>query len=230
MKAVYIGAGCDLRPVNNFKNIKTFYYIDCQPFSEFGINRSKEWKDGQWTGKFTDGFSRPNFIPELEKTMTENNMKLTKIEKNIRTYTNGNQTLYYYTNTSIPEHYENIKDKIKDFNVLIVAGHDPHSIFLDATNNINQFIGYENTVYRNDKYDENSRDSEEDGVLNEFAHEYKNNVIYKLHNSNIQQKFSKFSFISNNGEKQYDFQKWDNFYMHSKKDHEKTNEIQGKMR
>ena len=215
MKAVYVGAGCDLRPVNNFKNIKTFYYIDCQPFSEFGIKRSKEWKDGQWTGKFTDGFSRPNFIPELDKTMTENNMKLAKVENNIRTYTNGNQTLHYYTNTSMPEHYEDIKDEIKDFNVLIVAGHDPHSIFLDATNNINQFIGYENTSYFNDKYDENSRDSEEDGILNEFMHEYENNVIYKLHNSNIQQKFSKFSFIS--GEKRSDFEKWNNFYMYSKK-------------
>ena len=50
-------------------------------------------------------------------------------------------------------------------------------------------------------------------------HEYENNVIYKLHNSNIQQKFSKFSFIS--GEKRSDFEKWNNFYMYSKKDHEK---------
>ena len=106
---------------------------------------------------------------------------------------------------------------IKDFNVLIVAGHDPHGIFLDATKNIKQFIGYENTSYFNDKYDENSRDSEEDGVLNEFVHEYENNVIYKLHNSNIQQKISKFSFISNNGEKKCHFEKWNNFYMYSKK-------------
>ena len=60
----------------------------------------------------------------------------------------------------------------------------------------------------------NSRDSEEGGVLNEFVHEYENNVIYKLHNSNIQQKFSKFSFIS--GEKRSDFEKWDDFYMYSK--------------
>ena len=134
--------------------LKHFYYIDCQPFSEFGIKRSKEWRDGQWTGKFDNGFSRPNFIPRLDKVMTENNMKLAKVENNIRTYTNGNQTLHYYTNTSMPEHYEDIIDEIKDFNVLIVAGHDPHSIFLDATNNINQFIGYENTSYFNDKYDQ----------------------------------------------------------------------------
>ena len=74
---------------------------------------------------------------------------------------------------------------IKDFNVLIVAGHDPHSIFLDATNNINQFIGYENTSYFNDKYDQNSRDSEEGGVLNEFVHEYENNVIANLNLSRL---------------------------------------------
>ena len=221
MKAVYVGAGVDLRPVNNFKNIKTFYYIDCQPFSEFGVMRSKEWKGGQWTGKFDNGFSRPNFIPRLDKTMTENNMKLVKIEDNVRTYTNGNQTIHYYTNTSMPEHYEDIKDVIKDFNVLIVAGHDPHGIFLDATKNIKQFIGYENTSYFNDKYDPNHRDSEKYGILNEFAQEDVNNVIYNLHNGNIQQKFSKFTYVEK--KKIYNFVHWDDFYMHSKKDDENEN-------
>ena len=65
MTAVYVGAGRDMRPVNNFKHIHTFYYMDGQPNSEFGVRRSKEWKDGQWTGKFTNGFSRIYFIPEL---------------------------------------------------------------------------------------------------------------------------------------------------------------------
>ena len=34
--AIYIGAGSDIKPVNLFANIKKFYYIDSQPFSNSG--------------------------------------------------------------------------------------------------------------------------------------------------------------------------------------------------
>jgi hypothetical protein len=76
MNAVYIGAGTDIRPIQFLKYIKTFYYIDGQPFSEFGTIQAQEWEDGQWTGNFTNGFSRPKFIPELDKNMTSINMEL----------------------------------------------------------------------------------------------------------------------------------------------------------
>ena len=41
MKAVYVGAGLDTRPIEHFKEIKLFYYIDGQPNSEFGILQSE---------------------------------------------------------------------------------------------------------------------------------------------------------------------------------------------
>ena len=70
MTAIYIGAGVDIRPIQLLKYIKFFYYIDGQPFSEFGTIQAQEWEDGGWTGKFTDAFSRPKFIQELDKNMT----------------------------------------------------------------------------------------------------------------------------------------------------------------
>ena len=69
MKAVYIGAGCDIRPIKIFKDIKLFYYFDGQPYSEFGTKQcGTKMKDG------SDGFSRPNFIPILDESMSNNNM------------------------------------------------------------------------------------------------------------------------------------------------------------
>lgn len=34
MRAVYIGAGTDVRPIKFLKHIKVFYYFDGLPFSE----------------------------------------------------------------------------------------------------------------------------------------------------------------------------------------------------
>ena len=88
--------------------------------------------------------------------------------------------VYYYTNTTIPEHYDIIKEKIKNFDTLIVMGHDPDSIFLDATTKKIHFIGNQKTVYSNNEF-ENS-----------------NSIICRIHNdNNITNKFNKFSYLSN---------------------------------
>ena len=207
MKAIYLGAGCDIRPLKNYKNIKQFYYFDSQPYSEFGIKQSKEWNDGKWTGRFTNGFSRPNFIPTLNKTMKNYNMKLVNVSDNIRVYSNGDQTVYYHTNTAIPEHYEKIKNTIRNFDTLIVAGHDPDSIFLDATRKKIHFIGCENTSFHNDKNDS-------------YGPENKNSVIYKMHNDNIQNKFKSFSYLKNN-HLIHNFITWNEFYKSYLKDSRK---------
>ena len=52
MSAAYFGAGTDVRPIKFCKE-RTFHYVDSQPYSEFGILQSKEWKNGYWTGEFT---------------------------------------------------------------------------------------------------------------------------------------------------------------------------------
>lgn len=203
MTAIYIGAGVDIRPIQLLKYIKIFYYIDGQPFSEFGTMQAEEWEDGGWTGKFTDGFSRPKFIPELDKNMTSINMKLINIFDNIRIYSDGDQTVHYYTNTAIPEHYEKIKDTIIYFDTLIVAGHDPDSIFIDTTKNKIHFIGFEGTSY----YNENE---------NEYGSDEPNGVVNRLHIKEITNRFEKYTYIHDNGT-HLSFDDWKSYYDHYSK-------------
>jgi hypothetical protein len=198
MSAVYVGAGTDIRPIQFLKCIKTFYYFDGQPFSEFGTDQAKEWKDGKWTGKFTDGFSRPDFIPELDTNMTSINMELINTIDNLRIYSDGNQTVHYYTNTALPEHYEKIKNTIRNFDTLLIAGHDPDSIILDAARNKLHFIGFEDTIFHNKNESEGGPD-EPNGVTN------------KLHIEEITNRFDKYTYVYNNGT-QISFDDWSSFY------------------
>lgn len=193
MKAIYIGAGTDTSPIENFKDIKLFYYIDGQPNSEFGVMQS-----GIIRSDGSDGFSRPNFIPKLDNNMKEVGLKLVNIYDNLRIYSNNDQMVYYYTNTSIPEHYEYLKDKINDFDTLIVMGHDPDSIFLNATSKDIHFIGNHITCYSHDEF------------------ESENSIVYKMHNSDIRKRFRKFSFLSKYN-KIFDFYEWDKFITFYKK-------------
>lgn len=195
MKAIYIGAGTDVRPIKFLKEIKNFYYFDGQPYSEYGTKLS-----GTIMKNGFDGYSRPNFVSNLDQEMNTINMKLVKINDNLRTYSNGDKVVYYYTNTAIPEHYEIIKDKIKNFNTLIVAGHDPDSCFLNATSKNLDFIGFEGTVYGNYEFESN------------------NSLIYKMHNCNIINKFNSFSFVKNDG-RIFNFKTWDDYISYYLKDH-----------
>lgn len=196
MKAVYVGAGVDTKPIQFFPNIKLFYYFDGQPNSEFGIRQSNiKRADG------SDGFSRPNFISTLDDNMNKIEMKLINTYDNLRIYSNNVQMVYYYTNTAIPVHYELIKEQIKIFDTMIVMGHDPDSIFLNSTTKKIHFIGNQETSYIN----------------NDFANI--NSITYKMHNDNIQNKFDKFSYLSNCN-KIYEFNSWNKFHNFYKKKNE----------
>jgi len=195
MKAIYIGAGTDVRPIKFLKEITNFYYFDGQPHSEFGAKLS-----GITTKNGFDGFSRPNFISNLDQEMNAINMKLEKVNNNLRIYANNDKKVYYYTNTAIPEDYQLIEDKIKNFDTLIVAGHDPDSCFLNSTNKKINFIGAEGTYYGN----------------NEF--ESYNSVIYRMYNDNIQNKFNSFSYIKKDG-RVFKFESWDDYISYYQKEH-----------
>ena len=192
MCAVYIGAGTDTLPIK-FLNNKTFYYFDSQPFSEIGIKQY-----GEIMSNGFDKFSRPNFIPELDATMNRDNIKLINKFDNTRIYSNGNKTVHYHTNIAIPDHYDKIKHIIYGFDTLIVAGHDPHSIFLDATNEKIHFIGFEDTVYHNENDDDGPKEP--------------NSIINRLHTGEITHKFNKYTFYYNNGTNRRSFNTWKSFY------------------
>lgn len=194
MKAIYIGAGTDVRPIKFFKEIKNFYYFDGQPNSEFGTKLS-----GTITKDGFNGYSRPNFISNLDQEMNAINMKLEKVNDNLRTYSNNDKKVYYYTNTAIPEHYQLIEDKIKNFDTLIVAGHDPDSCFLNATDKKINFIGAEGTYYGNNEFESN------------------NSIIYKMYNNDIHKKFTSFSYIKRDG-RVFNFNSWDDYISYFLKD------------
>ena len=202
MKAIYVGAGIDTSPIENFKDIKLFYYIDGQPNSEFGVMQS-----GIIRSDGSDGFSRPNFISKLDNNMKDVGLKLINVYDNLRIYSNNDQMVYYYTNTSIPEHYEYLKDKINDFDKLIVMGHDPDSIILNATTKDIHFIGNQGTCYSNDEF------------------ENENSVVYKIYNSDMINRFNKFSYLSKYN-RIYEFDKWNKFtYFYNKKKEEDVSHL-----
>ena len=199
MSAAYFGAGTDIRPVK-FCNIKTFHYVDSQPYSEFGILQAKDWKNGYWTGGFTDGFSRPHFIPQLDKHMEQIDMKLTNVSGDVRTYTDGNKTVIYHTNVAIPEHCNKIRKSIENCDTIIVAGHDPHSKVLECFKKKLNFIGCETTVFT--PYDP------------EFMEEEKYALTTQLHENTINNKFKSFFYLSNEG-KIKKFNTWKKFVKYS---------------
>ena len=191
--ALYVGAGTDSNPVFDLPYIKTFYYLDSQPKSEFGIQKYG-----------SDGFkkilgNRPKFIKQLNIEMDSYNMKLISINSNLRVYSNDTQNIYYYTNIAIPELYNEIKKPIENFNILIIAGYHPDSIILDATTKKIHLILYQNTFYGED--DENL-----------------NSIINRLHRGEINDRFYKYTLImqelctmESTGE-QISFDTWDEFY------------------
>ena len=202
MSALYIGAGTDTDPITKFPDIKTFYYVDCQPNSEFGVN-------------YSPGFARPKFIPNLNKKMTDIGMKFINSIDDIRTYSNGDQTVHYYTNTSIPEHNDRIK--LLEYDTLIVAGHHPHHLFLDNNNYKLKFIGFQGTVYSKEEqetllsrsYITNKiivQNIESDMILinrmfTPFISEYKDKPFYKVtDNDNIKNSIKLDGKILTDGE------------------------------
>ena len=189
-KALYIGAGIDTQPFLLCDWINKFYCVDGQPNSEFGILLS-----GKINEYGFDRYARPNFIKNLEKEYLKHDIVL--IGNNIndeRLYTNkkNNQIIYYYTNTSIPDHHFKLRNVCKDIDSLIVSGHDPDSIFLKYIISRLNFIGFEGTYYGNQEIDNH------------------NGIIARLHRNEINHYFKSYIYIHNDNRKMT-FSLWEDF-------------------
>ena len=97
MKAIYIGAGSDVAPITFLSHIKDWVYIDCQPFSEFGIK--VHTCDPTYCPKKCIGFKRPTFIPRVRRAMERIGMRYKKISNNELEFTNDNQKVTFFVNT-----------------------------------------------------------------------------------------------------------------------------------
>ena len=191
MKAVYIGAGTDVRPVQFLTYIKDFVFIDCQPFSEFGTMVHE--CNPEWCSKNCNGFSRPRFIPKLKEQMEKIGMKYEEISDNELKFTNETQTVTYFVNTAMPDHIDRVKERIKDFDNFIVMGHDPDSTAIKYTTKNITFWGNTKTVYSKCDDDEN-----------------KNALCFRIHRENtIRERFLRFNIID--GDDVTNFDNWSNF-------------------
>lgn len=195
--AIYIGAGNDLTPVNLFPNIKKFYYIDSQPFSHSGKQVYLR-EDG------INGFSNLNFIHYVEKEFLKNNFKLTENKGNLKIYNRNDQNIHYFYNTSIPEDFEKIQNKIDDFSVVIDIGYHPDVKFLEANNKKLIFIGGFDTYYKDEKLHEDYK---------EYGELHPNSLIQQLHKNNYYNRFKIFKYID--WGKIIDFNNWNDFYNYS---------------
>ena len=111
MSAFYPGAGTDLTPPILFPEIKTWYYLDSQPRSEYGAYPI---------------LSRPTFINTLDQTMSQCHFELSHVKGDLRTYYSPStqQTIYYETNTNFPEDWNPTRHKA---GALVLCGYDIHS-------------------------------------------------------------------------------------------------------
>jgi hypothetical protein len=126
VKAVYVGAGMHIYPLSDLPHINSFYYFDIRPL-------------------FSEGY-RKGFIPKLNRAMKSYDMEFVNKNEaikephklgNLRVYSDGVQTVSYYTNTKIPftdldpDIKASITEKIKGFDTIIISGYHPDSSILD---------------------------------------------------------------------------------------------------
>ena len=149
MKAVYIGAGLDLAPLE--LPINDFIYIDSQPFSEHGTTAYTD-KAVTCTKKtrFRNLFSRPRFLTNLETTMSEKGYNIIKRTGDFIVFTNTKKIKYYYS-CSFPEFVEDgLLSELKTCDTIIACGFNPNPVILDYIKPRPLFIGNNNTSYEGD--------------------------------------------------------------------------------
>ena len=165
-KVVYIGAGTDIVPVldPSLPHFDEYIFIDSRPNNEYG---NSEWN--------IPGFYCKNFISNLKKVYKHHGFTIASndTENSLIIFTGmvneKEKTVYYFYSVAFPEHVNNfplLKNKLHNFDALIVCGYDPDSSILNYGKNQITIIGNDDTVY---SYDEM-----------EDIKEYGNNLMYKI--------------------------------------------------
>lgn len=155
MKAVYIGAGLDLEPLD--LPINEFIYIDSQPFSEHGTHAYTESHEAITCTKktrFFNLFSRPRFLMNVRAKMKEKGYNVINRTGDFIVFTNNTKKIKYYYSCSFPEFVEGgLLNELKTCDTIIACGHDPNVAILDYIKPRPQFIGNDNTCYTEFKED-----------------------------------------------------------------------------
>ena len=142
-KLLYVGAGCDMRPLVGVKDVSRFVFVDSQPFSEFGTMRCPGDCFGCACTPMSEVhcLSRPRFLADLDASV---GTPPTAVEGNVRWYHERN--LVYLTNTALPEHVAALQPH-GPYDALAVAGHCPHAFVASVLATPCTMYGWHGTVY-----------------------------------------------------------------------------------
>jgi len=156
MRALYVGAGCDTRPLAVLSSMSLLVCADSHPFCEFGTRRCR---GGAWGSACTPAstehcLSRPFFSPRLDDAMRRAHAPLTRVRGHERRY--GDRVVYL-TDTALPEHVDALLPHAP-FDALVVAGHHPHASVLPLLAPASTLVGFHGTAFAAD-------DEEEDTVV-----------------------------------------------------------------
>jgi hypothetical protein len=140
---LYVGAGCDVRPLHDLKDVSRFVFVDSQPFSEFGSMRCPGDCFGCTCTPTSEVhcFSRPRFLATLDASV---GMPPTSVEGDVRRYRAHN--LVYLTNTALPDRIAALRSHAP-YDALAVAGHIPHASVASVLATPCTMYGWSGTVY-----------------------------------------------------------------------------------
>ena len=205
MKAVYFGAGYDFKYFKYLpKEINHFYFIDSQPFSEFGTLTHYKY-DTQNINCFLsfilyylpclkplflkkiNGYSRPNFIQNLKFEAIKNDVMLVSQEENKLIFKYENQIITYFINTSVPENLDLIGNDILGFEHIMIMGFCPNKDILEYTSEKpNIWINFHTIVKPDPYFDKFAKVNNEE-----------NNITYLLnYQEGFEDNFSSFNLVS----------------------------------
>ena len=148
MRALYVGAGCDTRPLPVLSSMSLLVCADSQPFSEFGTRRCRgeAWGCACTPASAEHCYSRPLFSLHLDNAMHRAHAPLMRVRGHERRY--GDRVVYL-TNTAIPEHVDALRPHAP-FDALVVAGHHPHASVLPLLSSVSTLVGFHGTSFAAD--------------------------------------------------------------------------------
>ena len=208
MKAIYVGAGLDISPIEILQNdINEYYFIDSLPYSEKG-------KDTFILPNGTNAFYRPFFLLELKKKFINNNFILIEENENEFIFKKKDIIINYLYNTSIPEDLDKIQNKIMNYKYLIINNFIPDINIVYYTDKLITIYGFINTHYFNinkDIKDNNEKINSTKNQLHLYLHQGNKKIKYKNKTKYTRELFDTYNMININHEI-ITFNNWKEFY------------------
>ena len=147
MRALFIGAGLNLKVISVLKNVKDFVLVDIKPHNVKGF-----YYDKTFISELKEQMKSMDYSIVSEDVIKYTNSKdanvfscfhrFKKRRPGLIVFSNGTVKVYYFYSVCFP--YDNLQEldsKIQDCDVLICGNHDPHNSILDLMKLPIMFVG-----------------------------------------------------------------------------------------